>query len=227
MGMMSLPSMHRVFTLLLVGAAQVGCAPDAEHVVADGGISTTGPSGDSDTGATPGSSTSGSVDTTGGDADPDGTSGSSSSSGGEGSSDDGTSSGGAPASTPFIDACIEGVNLQRAMEGLSALSRWTDAEACAMQVATDDAAMGTMGEPFASQRGEAKLCEATHAQYCGAAAAAWDDPEQAIVDCAERYFSEGPQGSNYANMMDPANTEVACGWAQSSGGWFFAYHLFR
>jgi hypothetical protein len=215
--MMGTLLMRRARASILVGLLVAGCVPDADNVVADSaGTSSGGAAADTSSGSTIPDA----LDTTTDGSTTEGATGDPTS-----SDDGGSSTGEAPPSTPFVDACVDGVNLFRAMEGLSLLTRWTEGEACAMQVAMDDAAVG---DPFGSiPRGSTSLCGEAHHQFCGTVAGAWEDPVQQIADCAELYFSDGPQGGNYQSMMDPANTQVACGWAETSNGSFFAYHLFR
>jgi hypothetical protein len=156
-----------------------------------------------------------------------------------GTSQGGTGQGGTTTGDPhetYHQLCVDKINALRATKsGLNPYSRWTAAEACVDQQATDDEQSGVAHQHFqACGESSQNECEGSGmAGIEGCLDSMWSEKDQPGCSgcdaCADAYDPNCPNcdfyGTNtgdvcghYVNMSAKYLTEAACGFS-SLGGW--------
>ena len=136
-------------------------------------------------------------------------------------------------------ACVDKINALRTTKGLPALARWTEAETCVDQQATEDEKSGMAhgawigGKYLCNGSGQNECLGAGSAGIEGCLDSMWGEKDQAgcagCDACADAYNPSCPNcdfyGKNtgdvcghYVNMSAKYFTKVACGFS-SLGGW--------
>jgi hypothetical protein len=117
-------------------------------------------------------------------------------------------------------ACIAAINHYRALVDAAPVTRKTDEEACAVDQATKGAAdLADSGTTtFHKYFGQ---CSEAYQNECWYSV---DDVAAVIQWCMDAFWAEGPPDSginHYSVMVDPASTQVACGFARLDGGGYW------
>jgi hypothetical protein len=151
-----------------------------------------------------------------GTSDPLGGMGSSSgasSSGGASSSSSGSSGAG---SSSAAQACVDGINADRATLGLPAYTRWESNESCVDGQAQAD----STGGPHSAFTKCGEMAQNECPGWPG-------PPAQMISGCLKAMWAEGPGGGHYDNMANKGYTKVACGFFTASDGSVWATQDFQ
>ena len=118
-------------------------------------------------------------------------------------------------------ACVDRINGFRASEGLPALMRWTEQEACTDEQAANDSRSGEAHGAFGRcQEGAQNECPS------------WGSVEDVIRDCLQSMWDEGPgepyaEHGHYLNMSNPDYRKVSCGFHETASGKVWAIQNFR
>jgi hypothetical protein len=122
----------------------------------------------------------------------------------------------AAAATTDLEFCAAETNRYRAMVGKPALARSQAIEAYAAEGATQDtASMKAHGHFIATQGGGIAFAENACPAWLG-----WNlqgTVRATVAACLAAFYSEGPGGGHYENMIGDYGS-VGCGWHLTSGG---------
>jgi hypothetical protein len=159
--------------------------------------------------------------------------------GGEGGGGTGGNGGGDDPHEAYHAACVDKINALRATKALPALARWTEAEACVDQQATEDAMTGMAHGAWSSGKYD---CNGKSQNECLGAGAEgtegcldsmWAEKDQAGCSgcdaCADAYDASCPNCDffgtatgdvcgHYVNLSAKYVTRAACGFSDE-GGW--------
>lgn len=114
-------------------------------------------------------------------------------------------------------SCVDTINALRAQEGLPALSRWAEGEACADTQAESDA---RANEPH----GAFGKCGERAQNECPGWAGA---PGSAVDACLREMWKQGPGEGHHDTMATKVHTQVACGFYTTPAGKVWSVQNFR
>jgi hypothetical protein len=116
--------------------------------------------------------------------------------------------------------CVDRINAFRATEGLTALQRWSGAEACSDGEAKSD-----------SETGKAHGAFGTCGEWAQDECPGWPSAQSTVEGCLKSMWDEknnpGGQQGHYKNMSSKSYTQVACGFYQTPGGKVWALQNFK
>ncbi len=114
------------------------------------------------------------------------------------------------------NSCLDSINAYRRQVGAPPLTQRTDKGSCVDQQSAQDGASGRAHGSFGS-------CGESAQNECPG----WGgDPGSSQQACLKMMWAEGPGGGHYENMKNPAYRQVACGYANTGGGYWMIQNFY-